>query len=483
MFKLSKVILLIFALAIASSCKKNATSAPKKMSELHLKQARAETTTVDEEFQSMKDSIAEYKASEDFKNPKTDADRAFNSLIDSADNMSKEQVVELIQSKKFHEFQNKIDTKFDKILATADKIVAVQDTAVGSGTDTGLAVATSTDTNSATTTTSGKNSVQQSTGIAMIVFASIGLLSAAGIGAGAYSANKKLSPVVEEFDTRVAGVIGTNTTHKAIQKKFITGSYATAVGLGLMWMMPMIIGTLIVSQDDPGEGAIKAAQASIGAGAVLTGLIGLGLIGLALTPPKKILTHLTAAMADSAISFLDKANAGKFTFRETEVDVGAYKERVSGGLKQTGLDDPKLRQKVLEQMFETLSSSEVQRLANSKNTTEAQVQEEVMKQLKASAGTGEKFKALVDRFDRVRLSGATEEVKMKEKVQMGSKVVLGARVGVGVLGAVFVGIGSGLAAWSSSLGLTADQLTPKEKVISKLSRAFISFQELEARAG
>ena len=78
-----------------------------------------------------------------------------------------------------------------------------------------------------------------------------------------------------------------------------------------------------------------------------------------------------------------------------------------------------------------------------------------------------------------------KQTKADFLLEMGSKpkALTATRVGFGVGALIAAGFAGGLAYWSTQLELTnSESVDPKTKTMSKISRAFIAFQEIEYRS-
>ena len=78
-----------------------------------------------------------------------------------------------------------------------------------------------------------------------------------------------------------------------------------------------------------------------------------------------------------------------------------------------------------------------------------------------------------------------KQTKADFLLEMGSKpkALTATRVGFGVGALIAAGFAGGLAYWSTQLELTnSESVDQKTKTMSKISRAFIAFQEIEYRS-
>ncbi|MFI0478892.1 MAG: hypothetical protein ACH349_07290 [Candidatus Rhabdochlamydia sp.] len=102
----------------------------------------------------------------------------------------------------------------------------------------------------------------------MVVFGTLGMLSALGLGYGAYK--------IKNFQGR----------DLAMQSKLAKGLVIPAIPIGLLSTFSLVVGALILADKNPNDTTVKSAQASFGTGAAIIGISAIALGGLTFLPNK-----------------------------------------------------------------------------------------------------------------------------------------------------------------------------------------------------
>lgn len=216
---------------------------------------------VNTEYDSYKAAIAEYKKTTDYTKPKTPEDEAFNTMVDNADSFSKEDFKKFVDDGKFTEINNRIND-LESIQKKANLIATTtfetDDCDSNDSTShTGSAVATctssATETSSTTSTASSgsNNSLLRGTGIFFIVAGTLNILVSMLPDT---EAKKTIDLRNKNLRNLIAG----------------SGKINTAIALtqfgykGLMLFMPLVVGSLLVSSDNPSDDTIRASQGVVG---------------------------------------------------------------------------------------------------------------------------------------------------------------------------------------------------------------------------
>lgn len=253
--------------------------------------------TFEQEYAVMKAAIAEYKKSTYYKNPKNEEDINFNTMVDFIDKLDKEEVKDQIKEGKFTQYQEKINKHLTEIEAAAKKLINEtnsiptenENTSTETITSTSDAPARSTNTSTNTSElnsisqsttnsqtipttpvppTKTKTNLQQNSAIVMVVFGTLGMLSALGLGYGAYK--------IKNFQGR----------DLAMQSKLAKGLVIPAIPIGLLSTFSLVVGALILADKNPNDTTVKSAQASFGTGAAIIGISAIALGGLTFLPNK-----------------------------------------------------------------------------------------------------------------------------------------------------------------------------------------------------
>ena len=212
-----------------------------------------ETLSPENEYKSYKDSIAKYKKSEDYKKPKTEVDKVVNTLADGADRVSKKDYVDLVSKGDCKKYRDRIENNIGTIEAAANIIHHEV---------TGKEAADDQDSDPSEPLTSHaaktKSPLLQGTGIALVVFGSLGFIGQLGVTAGvavgkARAIRKNAANPLQTHEKAAIGV-----------------AEAAAFGLNL-W--PIIVGSLIVANDETDKRLVNAAKANLIYGSILPFLV------------------------------------------------------------------------------------------------------------------------------------------------------------------------------------------------------------------
>ncbi|MBP6218308.1 MAG: hypothetical protein KA436_06960 [Oligoflexales bacterium] len=197
----------------------------------------------DIEFERFKTAIADYYKTNDYKNPNTDDEKAFNELIEMADKLTKDELTRLMQSGRFTEIEGRmkhlpdVEQKAHSILQTSQASDEEKE---------GLQLADTAQENSQAKNEGGiplehrssRTSLQFGTGISLAVFGGMGFLGS-------------VSSMVKEGKFRPWGA--------------------------LLSIWPLTVGILLAVNENPTQGTVTAAQAYLGIKTAAAGLATLGL--------------------------------------------------------------------------------------------------------------------------------------------------------------------------------------------------------------
>ena len=205
-----------------------------------------ETLKPEEEYQKYKESIAKYKQSKDYKKPKTKVDKVVNSLADGADRVSKKDYVDLLGKGDCKKYRDRIENNIGTIEAAANIIHHEV---------TGKEAADDQDSDPSEPLTShaakAKSPLLQGTGIALVVFGALGFIGQIPMGAA------------------IAGV-GVEEDSSSFNVKAAAAYEALAFGLNL-W--PIIVGSLIIANEETDKRLVNAAKANLIYGSILPFLV------------------------------------------------------------------------------------------------------------------------------------------------------------------------------------------------------------------
>ncbi len=299
---------------------------------------------LDNEYTRYKDAIAKYKQSSDYTAPQTDEDRAFNYMIDNADSLTKDDLLQFVKDGKFTQIEKKLDN-LDDIAAKADVILAHSSDLESDSIDTGTSFDTdqrttetetllsySSDSGTQASTSGGKTSLQKDTSIFFIVMGSLVLVAGTAVGLLAGQA------VDADQDAKPKGFANFEKTKNPRLKGALAGfGIAGALVAG-----PLVVGSLIVSDSNPSIASIRAAQGMLALIALVPALAAARVI---LRIPKNMNKKIAAKQAqiksgkitESKIrkSVLKKSGAKTLVFAGISAGLAAWSSQL--GLASTQL--------------------------------------------------------------------------------------------------------------------------------------------------
>ena len=194
--------------------------------------------SMDDEFSRFQAVTKEYKETPAFKTPKTDEEKELRVLAEGASNFTKEKATELITEEKIDKFDARI-ADYKKTMEVANKVVAPKEEG-GEETKTEEGEE------------EGRTEAQFGAGVFLTVIGTLGVM---------------LSSVGVKRASEIRRFLGIN---KDVIKR---GSKAWGLIAGAF---PLIVGAIIVADEDVDSAAIAAAQTSLGIGGVITTLGALG---------------------------------------------------------------------------------------------------------------------------------------------------------------------------------------------------------------